>query len=333
MNRSKVTKNPMLRGGAGRRGGGFASRARARPGHAGVWTFCGMIVLGCPVSASVKARPGMQGRQDAARIAEGERVFEKACSVSYCHGRQGAAGRAPALKEKNWEAARLLQIVTRGIANTAMLNFDDKLTENQISAVVAYILSISKSSGPDASSADGSPPVPAGNPATGADSASIPDSLRGDPVRGERLFFESSGDRGCAGCHSIDRRGTAVGPDLSGSVHRNARDIFRKIVFPAAMPLSGVGPKWISMKDGEKILALEREKTATAVRVYDVGSQPPVLRRLSLDQIESIEPASRSAMPDRLAERYTLRELLDIVSFVKSSGAPAPVRVSFPDVW
>ena len=88
----------------------------------------------------------------------------------------------------------------------------------------------------------------------------------------------------------------------------------------------------IVMKDGEKILGLKQEETPAAVRVFDMSRVPPVLRRLAKEKIQSVEPQTRSAMPERYGEIYTLRELLDLVSFLKSSGAPSAVRVSFLDI-
>jgi putative heme-binding domain-containing protein len=269
--------------------------------------------------------------KDPQLISEGDKVFAQSCSLAYCHGREGAAGRAPSVAGKKWEVTRLRKIVMEGIPNTSMPNWNDKLTERQISAVIAYILSIAGEEPAKSQPSSTGPARENIRPALTAPAA-LPESLVGDPARGEQLFFATAGEKGCAGCHVIDGKGNAVGPDLTGSARRNARALFEDIVFPGAARDAHKPLLRIVMKDGEEILGLKQEETLAAVRVFDVSSVPPVLRRVAKEQIQSLEPQARSAMPERYGEVYTLRELLDLVSFLKSSGAPSPVRVSFLDI-
>jgi putative heme-binding domain-containing protein len=212
-----------------------------------------------------------------------------------------------------------------------MPNFDDKLSSSQIRAVVAYVLSISRATAQEIQpSADTSPQNPPG--ALG----DLPESLIGNPMRGEELFFASSqgkaNEKGCAGCHSIDGRGNSVGPDLTGLARKKPGDLLRDIVFPSAQVDSAYRTFRITMKNGETIMGLKREETTTALRVHDTSSNPPVLRRLPKDQIQTVEPQSHSVMPSGYGAEYTLRQLLDLVSFLKSSGAASPVKVNFLDL-
>ncbi len=269
--------------------------------------------------------------KDPQLISEGDKVFAQNCSITYCHGREGTAGRAPSVRGKKWEVTRLHKVIMEGIPNTSMPNWNDKLTERQISAVIAYILSISGEEPVKSPSSTGLAPEKT-RPAFTAPAAPLPESLVGDPARGEQLFFATAGERGCVGCHVIDGKGNPVGPDLTGSVRRNARALFGDIVFPGPALDASKPLLRIVMKDGEKILGLKQEETPAAVRVFDMSRVPPVLRRLAKEKIQSVEPQTRSAMPERYGEIYTLRELLDLVSFLKSSGAPSAVRVSFLDI-
>jgi putative heme-binding domain-containing protein len=159
----------------------------------------------------------------------------------------------------------------------------------------------------------------------------LPESLVGVPARGEELFF-APGEKGCAGCHTIDGKGVAVGPDLTGYSRKSALELYRDIVFPGAHVDPAYQLLRIAMKDGEKILGVKKEETASAIRVFDLGGSPPVLRRLTKEQIQQIEIQTQSAMPSRYGEIFTLRQLLDLVSFLKSSGAPSPARVTFLDL-
>jgi putative heme-binding domain-containing protein len=264
--------------------------------------------------------------KDAKLVAEGQQVFVKNCSVAYCHGKEGTTGRAPALRDRAWTVKELRESISNGVPNSSMPNWDDKLSDRQIWAVTAYILSIASETAPTAGTAPpaavpSSPPAPA--------SSDLPESLVGSAARGEEIFFQQ-GERGCAACHTIDGKGNAVGPDLSGSSRREARDLLRAIVLPRPDPARPLLA--ITMNDGEKILGIKQEETAAALRVFDLGGLPPALRRLPKDRIQSAQPERRPAMPSRYGEMYTLRQLLDIVSYLKSSGAAAPARVTFLDI-
>jgi len=283
-----------------------------------------LVLMVCALAPVLRAQPA-PNLKDSKLVSEGEALFAKNCSVPYCHGREGTTGRAPALRDRAWQVKELRETIARGVPNSAMPNWDDKLSDRQIWAVAAYILSISAEV-PARATPPAGPPPPAPAPA-----ADLPESLVGSAARGEEIFFQP-GERGCAVCHTIDGKGNSVGPDLTGAARREARDLFRAIVFPGARVDPGRPLLGITMKDGEKISALKHEETASALRVYDLASLPPALRRLPKDQIQSIEPQRRPAMPARYGEIYTLRQLLDIVSFLKSSGAPAAARVTFLDI-
>jgi putative heme-binding domain-containing protein len=273
------------------------------------------------------SRPDLK---DPKMIAEGDAVFAKNCSIPYCHGKEGTAGRAPALNNRKWDIPQLHQIIVKGVPNSAMPNWDDKLSEREIWAVAAYVLSVSAEASPDQNSAV-SPAAPSDRAATPTSSGALPESLVGVPSRGEELLF-APGEKGCAGCHSIDGRGVAVGPDLTGYTRKSAPELYRDIVFPGDRVDPAHQLLRITLKDGEKVLGLKKEETAAAIRVFDLGASPPVLRRLAKDQIQQTETQAQPAMPSRYGEIFTLRQLLDLVSFLKSSGAATPARVTFLDL-
>jgi putative heme-binding domain-containing protein len=269
--------------------------------------------------------------KDPRLIAEGDSVFAKSCSIPYCHGKQGTPGRAPALNDRKWDIAQLHQVILKGVPNSSMPNWDDKLSEREIWAAVAYVLSISADALPDKNAA-ARPAAQSGRTETSAlSTGALPESLIGVPARGEELFF-APGEKGCAGCHTIDGKGVGVGPDLTGYSRKSALELYRDIVFPGAHVDSAQQLVRISMKDGEKILGLKKEETTAAIRLFDLGGSPPVLRRLAKDQIQQIDIQTQSAMPSRYGEIFTLRQLLDLVSFLKSSGAASPARVTFLDL-
>ena len=148
--------------------------------------------------------------KDPKLIAEGDAVFAKSCSIPYCHGKEGTAGRAPALNNRKWDIAQLHQVILKGVPNSSMPNWDDKLSEREIWAAVAYVLSISADASPDKNA----PPPPAaqsGRTAQPAVSAgALPESLVGLPSRGK-----SSSSRPA-------KRGV---PDATQSMVRESRSV------------------------------------------------------------------------------------------------------------
>jgi cbb3-type cytochrome c oxidase subunit III len=81
--------------------------------------------------------------------ADGAAIFKKNCTM--CHGAEGKG--FPALKTPNftdpeWQSPakekEMMEVVKNGKKGTAMPAFGDKLKDEEISAVVAYIRSLKK---------------------------------------------------------------------------------------------------------------------------------------------------------------------------------------------
>ena len=80
---------------------------------------------------------------------------------------------------------------------------------------------------------------------------------------------------------------------------------------------------------GAELDVIPAGETRTRIKVYNVGSFPPVLRSFRRDQVREVRPLARSGMPSIYVERYTLKQLLDLVAFLASSGSnrPEPLRL------
>src|SRR5262249_31163585 len=163
----------------------------------------------------------------------------------------------------------------------------DRLSEKEIWEVVAYIMTLSKLASdsvdsPDASTA--SVPSPVLEPKEKSAPQAVPRSsvlLVGDPDRGKTLFFDSSNDLNCGTCHKLRGVGNDVGPDLTGDQARPAKDLFRDIVWPSYAIAPGRELLAITLQTGERIEALKATENNSQIKVYDVGSLPPVLRTIS----------------------------------------------------
>ena len=298
----------------------------------------GALFLAAPQSTSPLSAYDLS---NPALVAQGEGLFAQNCAVGYCHGSAGRAGRGPRLRGREWDKNYLFQVTMEGVPNSSMPGWKDRFNDQEIASVIAYILTLSKV-GPDAGesslvSAPSPTTQPAGNltatsPPVPKDStpvAAITDGIIGDPQKGKLLFFDASNEMNCALCHRIRGAGNDVGPDLSKQATRLARDIFKDILLPSAAITTARKPVQLTTRKGETITGVLFEENAAEVKIFDLASLPAVLRTMARDQVQSLKDDSHSPMPDRYAEIYTVRQLLDLIAFLKDADSKtSPVRLT-----
>lgn len=301
------------------------------------------IVFGCSLLAQAMfaqtgtLAPGLD-LSDPQLIARGSTLFAQSCSVGYCHGVAGKAGRGPRLRGREWDKNYLFKVTFEGIPNSSMPAWKGRLTEADIGAVVAYVLTLSKLTSDSAEA-----PVPAASATSGPAVASEASSTRpesspedgsffGNPEKGRALFFDSSNDWHCAACHRISGSGASVGPELSGAKSKAVKDLFIDIVLPSARRSPDRPFLSITTKSGEQIQGVKNEESPSHIKIYDVGSLPAVLRNLPKDQIQKLDIQSRSAMPAKYGEIYTVKQVLDIIAFLKAGGSGPAQAVSLNDL-
>ena len=111
-----------------------------------------------------------------------------------------------------------------------------------------------------------------------------------------------------------------------------AKEILKDIVLPDALvPQSGQLFE-LTTRDGEQLEVVRMGESTTRIKVYVVSTLPPVLRSIKKDQVLSLQPKHRSAMPQTYSQHYTLKQLLDIISFLKSTDPGAPTHLSLQDL-
>ncbi|MBM3775505.1 MAG: c-type cytochrome [Acidobacteria bacterium] len=209
---------------------------------------------------------------DPRTLAEGERIFAQSCSVGYCHGVAGAAGRGPRLRGRSFERRYLEQVTRDGIPNSAMPGWKGKLSEPQIQAVVDYVASL-------AGASEQAPPANLMPPGTGP--AALP-SFQGPPAAavGHALFFDAASDSRCGACHSLGGRGIAAGPDLSGIAKKSARELGEAIRAARSRHVL-----WVKAAGGDAFPALLAAQDAVWTKLYDLTTPPPVLRTFARAEV------------------------------------------------
>lgn len=136
----------------------------------------------------------------------------------------------------------------------------------------------------------------------------------GDAKRGHEVFFGKKAS--CAACHTVDRQGGQVGPDLTkiGTV-RNGSDLLEAIVFPSAGFSRGFEPYVMVTKTGKQYSGILRHQTSDAVH-FATAERAEI--RVARREIDSLEPGKVSVMPQGLDAQLSRQELSDLIAFLLS---------------
>jgi mono/diheme cytochrome c family protein len=219
-------------------------------------------------------------------VGRGASVFQMNCSVAYCHGPNGTAGRAPALAGKKYAPERLAEIIRAGFPDKGMPGFGKELSEARIQNLVAYVMSLS------------GPAAPAGPMQPRRD-------LPAPAKAGRAVFFDATRLGSCGRCHAADAWGVTIGPDVTKSPPAEVaalRAVAARSVRTAAPP-------------GEAPFPAVVVKTSPAMTLYDLSSALPVLRTFAAADV----PLSAAAWNHADVLRgYTDAELESILTFLRA---------------
>jgi mono/diheme cytochrome c family protein len=192
-------------------------------------------------------------------VRRGAEIFRTTCSVAYCHGAEGIAGRAPQLAGRAFNPRTLYGVILTGKPSAGMPGFSQQLKTEDIEAVTQYVLSLSGPAGVEAAS-----PKPAST------------ELTIQVQKGRALFFDALRMGGCGKCHEVDDHGSPVGPDLRALAPAQLRDL-RAASRTRVVTASPVGE--------EPFAAIQVEQTPERIQVYDLTSPLPVLRTFQPAQV------------------------------------------------
>jgi len=224
-------------------------------------------------------------------LAVGRKSYEARCSM--CHGLDARGGEhAPGIansrdvQQKSDKA--LFQIIRGGLPAAGMPSFPT-LPENEIEAVVKYLRSLS--------------------------GAATAENAKGDPLRGEKLFF---GKAQCGDCHMLAGKGGFIGPDLSDfAVSHSVSQIRAAIVRPDEKLLPEQQVTHVETTDGLKLSGLIRNEDNFSMQLQGIDGQFHLLMK---SQIAKVESTGHSLMPDDYGTRLSSAELDDLVSFIARYG-------------
>ena len=240
------------------------------------------------IAVTTTAQPANPFAGDAQAAGVGKGMFRIYCAP--CHGIRGQGGRGPDLTRGVYNSehdADLFHTISAGVGGTEMESYAGTLSDDNIWRVVAYIRSLG--------GATTTAPAP------------------GDAVRGGELFWSKGR---CGNCHMVAAKGGRSGPNLTRVGRQRSYAYLRaSIVDPSADITPGYGAVSVVLKDGKKILGLERGLDNFTVQVVDLAGK---FYSFDKSDVSSVKRETRSLMPDNYGKTFTTAEVDDIVSYLSS---------------
>jgi len=293
------------------------------------------------------------------QIEAGRILYAGSCGNSYCHGSEGKGGGAPVLRDRAFRVGYLRSIIRDGSAGTPMPSFKDRMSAQEINQVVAYLLSLAPGKGDKPEMALTPPQTQGTKPESSPTEAHFNQTqktqtttdanrppqvklsaanegaltLRGDARAGRELFFDQNRIDNCRVCHSINGVGGKLASDLSRLRERTPREIAQVILAPQLSEPEKYGMLTLTLRSGEKFSGVKRDEDTVQIRLYDTSSLPPVSHNFLKSEIANVQTLGTLACPGGYAEKFTVKQLLDLVTFLKSADLKNPASVSLKELF
>jgi putative heme-binding domain-containing protein len=134
----------------------------------------------------------------------------------------------------------------------------------------------------------------------------------GDAVAGKAVF-----QKRCATCHKLQDIGKAIGADLAALKDRSTPAMLTAILDPNR----AVESKFISYTalttDGRTFNGMLLSETGNSLTLMGVDGKEQVIARNELEELIS---SNRSLMPEGLEKDLSAKDLIDVITFVQTSG-------------
>jgi putative heme-binding domain-containing protein len=135
----------------------------------------------------------------------------------------------------------------------------------------------------------------------------------GDADRGRLVFFGAKA--ACGVCHSAEKRGGRIGPDL-GSIGaiRSGRDLLEAVIFPSSSFARGFEPYVVETRQGVIQQGILARETTDALYLLTADRTEA---RVSLADIDVLMPGRVSIMPQGLDTQLSRQELRDLLAYLQ----------------
>ncbi len=135
----------------------------------------------------------------------------------------------------------------------------------------------------------------------------------GDRTRGQALYTKA-----CATCHQLFGEGNKIGPDLTTANRQDRAALLANIVDPSVVIRREYMNYVVVTDSGRVLTGLLAEQDGAAITILDAQN---VRIKLSRDEVESIEEAQASLMPERLLDNLTPQEIRDLFAYLQDAPA------------
>jgi putative heme-binding domain-containing protein len=250
-----------------------------------IWAFA--MQAQRPVGQSRSGLPEANPYTTAADLEAGRKLYIGRCG--HCHGKNGEGGRGATLNTGRFihgsSDREIFLVIRHGIPNTEMpgtFNYP----ELEVWRMVAYVRQLGRQGTPE--------------PATGV------------PAAGELVYQKN----GCASCHSIDGKGSSLGPDLSDiGAKRAVRHLRESLIEPSAdIPLDYRSVEVISIT-GKSSSGIHLNEDEYSIHLRDLKGD---LRTFMKRELKAIKLPRESLMPDYAS--LSKDDLENLVGYLSSLG-------------
>ncbi|MEE9195187.1 MAG: c-type cytochrome [Alphaproteobacteria bacterium] len=131
----------------------------------------------------------------------------------------------------------------------------------------------------------------------------------GDPDNG-KLVYEDN----CIDCHVLKGEGEELGPDLSAIGSKGLKFISESILRPAKAISTGYETFVVIDKAGRQTVGLRTRDAATEIDITKETGEVVTIAKADIKEIA--EDKNKSIMPDDLPEALTVKDYLDVLSFL-----------------
>ncbi len=140
-----------------------------------------------------------------------------------------------------------------------------------------------------------------------------------DFERGRKMFAASA----CFACHRFNNEGGMTGPDLTTAGRRySPRDLLDHIINPSKEINEQFSSVVVLTDSGQLHTGVVVNLNGNNITLNTDLTDPNRRVTINMNEVESLEPSKVSAMPEKLLERLTQEEILDLVAYVLSGGDP-----------
>jgi putative heme-binding domain-containing protein len=146
-------------------------------------------------------------------------------------------------------------------------------------------------------------------------------STKGDPKRGENIFYDSEGIANCSKCHLVKGQGGAVGPDLSYvGTSRTREFILESILNPSVVITHGYQTVMILTTNRKFITGIKKNEDESGIDILNKEGKNLHIPR---ENIKKFKIQKISTMPGNFKDLLEIQDITDVLAYLGSLTLPA----------